>query len=94
MAHKGRKPKSPDQLRVKISLTIHPEILEWAEILKRRRSISQLFEDLVEVEWQRQQTGTQNPPPPAPEPPYPASQYFYPPSLYQYAQPQPTQTPQ
>ncbi len=36
----GRKRNSPDQIRVKINHTIHPEIHEWAEALKRRHSIS------------------------------------------------------
>ena len=41
------------QLRKKLNLTIHPDIRTYAEALakKRRRSISQLFEDLVEAEW-------------------------------------------
>jgi hypothetical protein len=58
----GRKPKSPDQIRGKLNLTIRPEIREWADALKRRRSISQLFEDLVEAEWNRQYAAMQNPP--------------------------------
>jgi hypothetical protein len=87
MARKGRKPKSPDQIRVKINLTIHPEIREWAETLKRRRSISLLFEDLVEAEWNSQQAAAQNPPQPATAPvpqPQPAP-YFHHPSPYYYA---------
>jgi hypothetical protein len=46
-------------LRGKLNLTIHPEIREFAEQLatKRRRSISQLFEDLIEAEWMRKQGG-------------------------------------
>lgn len=46
-------------LRGKLNLTIHPEIREFAEHLatKRRRSISQLFEDLIEAEWIRKQGG-------------------------------------
>jgi hypothetical protein len=50
------RPSNPDrQLRGKLNLTIHPEIREYAEVLsqKRRRSVSQLFEDLVEAEWMR-----------------------------------------
>lgn len=44
-------------LRGKLNLTIHPEIREFAQHLatRRRRSISQLFEDLVEAEWMRRQ---------------------------------------
>ena len=40
------------KLRGKLNLTIHPEIRDFAEQLafKRRRSVSQLFEDLVEAE--------------------------------------------
>jgi len=43
------------KLRGKLNLTIHPEIRDFAEQLafKRRRSVSQLFEDLVEAEWFR-----------------------------------------
>jgi hypothetical protein len=41
--------------RSKLNLTIHPEIKDFAlEISnKRRRSLAQLFEDLVEAEWNR-----------------------------------------
>lgn len=67
--------KKPQQtLRGKLNLTIHPEIREFAEHLatKRRRSISQLFEDLVESEWIRQQgghfTSVSYPTPPAEQP--------------------------
>jgi hypothetical protein len=51
------------KLRGKLNLTIHPEIREFAEKLafKRRRSVSQLFEDLVEAEWLRYQTAVQAP---------------------------------
>jgi hypothetical protein len=70
-----------------MNLTIHPEIRTFADelALKRRRSISQLFEDLIEAEWMRQQAM----PAPAPQPPipqpmvaqpvYPQQPYFYPP---------------
>jgi len=84
----ARKRKSPDQLRGKMNLTIHPEIREWAQILMRRRSMSQLFEDLVEAEWNRQHAAAQNPPQslqPVP-PPHPAP-YFHQPSPYYYAPP-------
>jgi hypothetical protein len=38
-----RKKKPEDQRRVKLNLTIHPEIREWADSIsgRRRRSISQ-----------------------------------------------------
>lgn len=43
-------------MRKKLNLTIHPEVREFAEKMadKRRRSISQLFEELIEAEWNRQ----------------------------------------
>lgn len=68
-----------------MNLTIHPEIREWAQVLMRRRSMSQLFEDLVEAEWNRYQTASQNPPQslqPVPQQPAP---YFHQPSPYYYA---------
>ena len=45
-------------LRGKLNLTIHPEIRVFADELanKRRRSVSQLFEDLIEAEWKRLQS--------------------------------------
>jgi len=51
------KNKMEKSLRGKLNLTIHPEIREFAQHLatRRRRSISQLFEDLVEAEWMRRQ---------------------------------------
>lgn len=54
----ARQKKPIEQRRVKINLTIHPDIRAWADevSLKRRRSVSQLFEDLVEMEWHRQQS--------------------------------------
>jgi hypothetical protein len=93
MVRKGRKPKSPDQIRGKINLTIHPEIREWADVLKRRSSISLLFEVLVEAEWTRQHSAAQNPlqPSPAPVPQPPATPFYPPPYPYYYAQPQPPQ---
>lgn len=41
--------------RGKLNLTIHPEIKEFAVALAnaRRDTVSQLFEDLVEAEWNR-----------------------------------------
>jgi len=97
MARKGRKPKSPDQLREKLNLTMHPEVRDWAEELcfRGRRSLSRLFEDLVEAEWQRMK----NPPPaPAPAPAAPQAQppfYYYPPPYpHYYATPQTRQQPQ
>jgi hypothetical protein len=51
-------PRKPSgmPLRGKLNLTIHPEIRGYADELavKRRRSISQLVEDLIEAEWVRQ----------------------------------------
>ena len=83
-----RKADPNRKLRGKMNLTIHPEIRTFADqlTLKRRRSISQLFEDLIEAEWMRQQAM----PAPAPQPPipqpmvaqpvYPQQQpYYYPP---------------
>jgi hypothetical protein len=54
--------KNPNrQLREKLNLTIHPEIRGYADALaaRRRRSVSQIFEDLVEAEWLRQQAMAQ-----------------------------------
>ena len=47
------RPRKP--LRGKLNLTIHPEIKDFALVLAnaRRHTISQLFEDLVEAEWNR-----------------------------------------
>ncbi len=47
---KLRKPR-----RSKLNLTIHPDIKQFATEIanKRRRSVAQLFEDLVEREWNR-----------------------------------------
>jgi len=77
------------QLRGKLNLTIHPEIRVYAEKLaaKRRRSISQLLEDLVEAEWLKVQA-----PPQAPQPPqqvlqpqyYVPQQPYYPPQPIQH----------
>jgi hypothetical protein len=53
-----RKKVSTRNKRVKINLTIHPDIQTWAKTLAHRRTVSQLFEDLVEAEWYRRQ----NPP--------------------------------
>ncbi len=59
-------PRKPSglPLRGKLNLTMHPEIRAYADELsvKRRRSISQLVEDLIEAEWMRQH---QQPQPPA-----------------------------
>lgn len=43
-------------MRQRLNLTIHPEIREFAEQMatKRRRSIFQIFEELIEAEWNRQ----------------------------------------
>lgn len=79
-----RQKKTLEQLRVKINLTTHPDIRAWAEELsrKRRRSVSQLFEDLIDQEWLRQQAIHQ----PAQHPiqPLPQQQIFYPPQPYPY----------
>jgi len=95
MARRGRKPKPLDQIRQKLNLTVHPDIREWADAIShmRRRSVSQLFEDLVEAEWLRQHAAIQNPPPPAPVPQPPATPFYPPPYPYHYAHPQapPTQ---
>jgi len=98
-----RKADPNRKLREKMNLTIHPEIRDFADQLafKRRRSVSQLFEDLVEAEWHRMQAAmAQTPPPPQPavqapppvyaQPPYPQTAYYYPP---QFAGPVPSQTP-
>ena len=47
------KPRKPR--RSKLNLTIHPDIKQFAVEIsnKRRRSVAQLFEDLVEKEWNR-----------------------------------------
>lgn len=84
MARKGRKPKSPDKLREKLNLTMHPEVRDWAEELcfRGRRSLSRLFEDLVEAEWQRMK----NPPPPVSAPTAPPAAQ---PPFYYYPQPYP-----
>lgn len=54
-----RKKVSTRTKREKINLTIHPDIQTWAKTLARRRTISQLFEDLVEAEWHRRQSPPQ-----------------------------------
>lgn len=81
-----RRKTTDPTLRGKLNLTMHPEVREWADIIafKRRRSISQLFEDLVEAEWNRQnqpQVPSPQPAPqyqaPSPMPIHPAP-YFHP----------------
>jgi hypothetical protein len=94
-----RKKKPADQRRIKLNLTIHPEIREWADSIsgRRRRSISHVFEELVEAEWQRfqalghvAQPGV--PPQSIPQAPIPAmpqqQPYFYPPQPHYIAQQQ------
>ena len=78
----ARQKKPIEQRRVKINLTIHPDLRQWADeiSLKRRRSISQLFEDLVEMEWHRQQGA----PSPAPLQPPHQQQAYHPPQPYPY----------
>jgi hypothetical protein len=69
---------SNKQLRGKLNLTIHPEIRAYAEELStlRRRSISQLFEDLVDAEWMRLQA-MRSPQYMAPQQPQPAAPQSY-----------------
>lgn len=64
-----RRKKTDPTPRGKLNLTMHPEVREWADIIafRRRRSISQLFEDLVEAEWNRQNQASAAPPHPAPQ---------------------------
>jgi hypothetical protein len=83
-----RKKKPEDQRHVKLNLTIHPEIREWADSIsgRRRRSISHVFEELVEAEWHRFQAlghVTQPRVPPQQQQPY-----FYPPHPQYIAQQQ------
>lgn len=80
---KKKNPRKPT--RTKMNLTIHPELKEFAvEIAnKRRRSISQLFEDLVETEWNRV-NGIQ---PSYPQPVYTPLQQLYQPGPSYYAAP-------
>jgi hypothetical protein len=98
--HMPRKADPNRQLRGKMNLTIHPEIRAFADqlALKRRRSISQLFEDLIEAEWMRFQASGSAPAsqPVAPQPPvaqpvYPPQQPYYYPPQYVPAMPQPPQ---
>jgi hypothetical protein len=71
--------------RSKLNLTIHPEIKDFAlEISnKRRRSLAQLFEDLVEAEWNRV-NGIQ---PSYPSPSYTPLQQLYQPTSGYYQAP-------
>ena len=80
-----RRKKTDDILRGKLNLTMHPEVREWADLIafKRRRSLSQLFEDLVEAEWKRQ-----NQPQPPAVPAQPATP-VQPVAPAQYSQPMP-----
>lgn len=59
-------PASGKAVRGKLNLTIHPEIKEFAMALAhaRRDTVSQLFENLVEVEWNRVNGIVSNYPPP------------------------------
>jgi hypothetical protein len=81
----GRRKKPVEQRRVKLNLTIHPDIREWADEIsrKRRRSISQLLEDLVEMEWMRLHPA---PPSTVVQPPL-QQQAYYPPQPYPYHYP-------
>ena len=88
----ARQKKPIEQRRVKLNLTIHPDLREWADeiSLKRRRSISQLFEDLVEIEWHRQQSA----PYPSPhQPPVQQQAYYQQPYPYHYGAQQAGTTP-
>ena len=87
-----RKKVSTRIKRDKINLTIHPDILTWAKTLAHRRTVSQLFEDLVEAEWHRRQSPPQASmiPPALAQPPL--QQQAYDPSAqiladYRYRQP-------
>ena len=92
-----RKADPNRKLRGKMNLTIHPEIRTFADelALKRRRSISQLFEDLIEAEWMRFQAAGAAPQPPAPQPMvapqpvYPPQPYYYPPQYVPAVPPPP-----
>ena len=78
----GRRKKPVEQRRVKLNMTIHPDIRAWADeiSLKRRRSVSQLFEDLVELEWMRQNPAAA----PSQVQPSPQQQAYYQPQPYPY----------
>ncbi len=78
-----KNPRKP--MRTKVNLTIHPEIKEFAVDIanKRRRSVSQLFEDLVETEWNRV-NGIQ---PSYPQPVYTPLQQLYQPAPSYYGAP-------
>jgi hypothetical protein len=71
--------------RSKLNLTIHPEIKDFAVEIsnKRRRSLAQLFEDLVEAEWNRV-NGIQ---PSYPSPSYTPLQQLYQPKPGNYQAP-------
>ena len=71
--------------RSKLNLTIHPEIKDFAVEIsnKRRRSLAQLFEDLVEAEWNRV-NGIQ---PSYPSPTYTPLQQLYQPKPGNYQSP-------
>ncbi len=82
-------------MRGKLNLTIHPEIKDFAMVLAnaRRHTISQLFEDLVEAEWNRVHGIVPVYPPPrsfvvAPAAPYTAPVYPAPQVHHPVAQPQ------
>ena len=78
----GRRKKPVEQRRVKLNMTIHPDIRAWADeiSLKRRRSVSQLFEDLVELEWMRQNPASAL----SPVQSSPQHQAYYQPQPYPY----------
>ena len=84
-----RRRKPEEQLRVKLNLTIHPDVRAWADeiTLKRRRSISQLFEDLVEAAYLQMKNPEAPQQPAVPQQTAPPQGYFYPPQPYYYAAP-------
>lgn len=59
----GRRRKANEPLRDKILVSIHQDVRQWAVSLAGRRSISRLFEDLVEAEWHRYQAAARSPNP-------------------------------
>jgi len=91
-----RRRKPEDKLRVKLNLTIHPDVRAWADeiTLKRRRSISQLFEDLVEAAYLQMKNPEAPQQPIAPQQPAAPQGYYYPPQPYYYPAPQAPQQPQ
>jgi hypothetical protein len=73
-----RKNHWPRHQRVKINLSIHPDVQEWAKKLAARRTAGQLFEDLIEAEWLRQQSLSESPELPPGHPQTPLQHQVYP----------------